>query len=53
MKVSEYTPWVKSEAILGDYVSSYANREDVRNAMHIPSDLLGWDACSSTIEYYM
>ena len=41
--MSEYTPWAKhhksskEEPILGDYFTSYMNREDVREAFHIPT----------------
>ena len=43
--MSEYTPWVKhlkssgEEPILGDFFTSYMNREDVREAFHIPADV--------------
>lgn len=42
---SEYTPWAKhlksssEEVILGDYFTSYMNREDVREVFHIPSEV--------------
>jgi len=54
---SEYTPWVKhlklgNEPILGDYFTSYMNREDVRKAFNIPSDVQGWEQCSSTLQYH-
>ena len=54
---SEYTPWVKhlkseNEPILGDYFTSYMNREDVRKTFHIPSDVQGWEQCSSTLQYH-
>jgi hypothetical protein len=56
--MSEYTPWAKhlkasgSEVILGDYITSYMNREDVREAFNIPASLPGWDMCSSTLQYH-
>jgi len=39
MTIGEYTPWMKSVALrsplLGDFVSDYVNREDVRTALHV------------------
>lgn len=58
MTASEYTPWVKhlkmsnEEPILGDFLSGYMNREDVRDALHIPSSAPGWEMCSTTLEYH-
>jgi len=58
MTMSEYTPWVKhlkassEEVILGDYLSDYMNREDVRKAFHVPSDVQPWEMCSSTLVYH-
>jgi hypothetical protein len=44
--MSEYTPWLKTrtfseeeEPILGDYFTDYMNREDVRKAFNIPSEV--------------
>ena len=28
------------------------NREDVRKTFHIPSDVQGWEQCSSTLQYH-
>jgi hypothetical protein len=46
MTMSEYTPWLKTrtfaleeEPILGDYFTDYMNREDVRKAFNIPSEV--------------
>jgi hypothetical protein len=56
--MSEYTPWVKhlkssnEEVVLGDYLSSYMNRQDVRDAFHVPSEAPGWEMCSSTLVYH-
>jgi len=56
--MSEYTPWVKhlkqssEEVILGDYLSDYMNRQDVREAFHVPSDAPGWEMCSSRLQYH-
>ena len=57
MTMAEYTPWVKhlmaSEGpILGDYLSGYMNREDVREAFNIPTDVQGWEMCSSKLVYH-
>jgi hypothetical protein len=54
--MKEYTPWAKhvlrsgEGPILGDGVSSYMNREDVRAALNIPKDLAGWSLCAD-IDY--
>ena len=56
--MSEYTPWVKhlksssEEVILGDYLSDYMNRQDVRDTFHVPSDAPGWEMCSSRLVYH-
>ena len=57
MTMSEYTPWVKhlkssNEVILGDYLSDYMNREDVRKAFHVPTDVQTWEMCSSSLVYH-
>lgn len=44
MKMSEYTPWLRNyagdnEPILGDFFTDYMNREDVRLAFNIPSEV--------------
>jgi len=53
--ISEYTPWMKrvssNSPILGDYTSFYVNRADVRAAMHIPTNLPGYEECSSILNY--
>jgi hypothetical protein len=58
MTMSEYTPWAKhilqetgEDIILGDYVSDYMNRADVRAALHIPESAPAWEMCSSTLDY--
>ncbi len=52
--VSEYTPWLKSEhhdrILLGDFLTDYINREDVRKALNIPDSIQAWEDCSS-IDY--
>jgi len=53
---AEYTPWLKEFPIahkirLGDYVSDYVNREDVRAALNIPESLPAWEMSSSTLDY--
>ena len=52
-KMTEYAPWLAERygddsPILGDYVSDYLNREDVRKAFNIPSSIQTWSACSNT-----
>lgn len=41
--IDEYTPWINKSGLqsplLGDYVSDYANRADVRKAMNIPDTI--------------
>ena len=44
MTQSEYAPWTKhlvgnNEVILGDYFTDYMNREDVRAAFNIPTEV--------------
>jgi hypothetical protein len=57
MTMSEYTPWAthilqgQDDIILGDYVSDYMNRQDVREALHIPVSYPAWEMCSSTLDY--
>ena len=61
MTMREYTPWVKhmytgaedeSEILLNDFFTEYMNREDVRKAFNIPSDVQAWQQCSN-IDYTM
>jgi len=51
----EYTPWLKNsnlgKVLLGDAVSDYANREDVREALHIRDDVGTWSGCGGDIDY--
>jgi hypothetical protein len=58
MTMSEYTPWAKhllkeegDDIILGDYVSDYMNREDVRAALNIPTSAPAWNMCSPDLDY--
>lgn len=57
--MSEYTPWLKTrtfaleeEPILGDYLTDYMNREDVRKAFNIPSEVQAWQQCTNAIDYH-
>jgi len=47
MLQEEYTPWMKksvaSKHLLGNGVSDYVNREDVRTALHIPASIQAWN----------
>jgi len=56
MTQQEYTPWAKhlkntKPVIVGDFVSDYMNRPDVRKAFNIPSKAPAWEMCSSTLNY--
>jgi len=49
--IDEYTPWMKKVAlkspVLGNFVSTYVNRADVRKAMHIGDQAPAWEMCGS------
>mmetsp|Transcript_20549 Transcript_20549/g.31300 ORF Transcript_20549/g.31300 Transcript_20549/m.31300 type:complete len:115 (-) Transcript_20549:339-683(-) len=53
--MGEYTrflkkhPLVMSEAVNGDIVSDYLNRDDVREALHIRSDIDSYEECSDFV----
>lgn len=54
---AEYTPWFKHAhneegPLLGEYVSDYMNREDVREAFNIPSEVQAWSECTSKVQYH-
>lgn len=50
MTMSEYTPWAvnpfkgreEEEPILGDYLTDYMNRVDVRASFNIPESVQTW-----------
>jgi serine carboxypeptidase-like clade 2 len=47
---SDYVPWMQefygpTDPIVGDFMSDYLNREDVRHALHIPDDVQPWEGC--------
>ena len=51
-KMTDYAPWLKEfygekSPIIGDGVSDYLNREDVRKAFNIPSSIPTWTGCAS------
>ena len=51
--LQEYAPWSKKSIkspLLGAFVTDYINREDVREAMNIPTDTPAWVQCA-TINY--
>lgn len=56
---SEYTPWInhiknaepESEVVMGDFMTDYLNRDDVRTALHIAPYLPPFEMCSSSIRY--
>jgi len=55
----EYTPWLANvnpgsrtlDLVMNDLLTDYLNREDVRAALHIPSDIPAWESCSTTLQY--
>jgi len=54
--MAENTPWLKDlpsahKILLGDYLSDYCNREDVRDALNIPTYIPAWEQSSSNLEY--
>ena len=55
-KMTEYAPWLAERygddsPVLGDAVSDYLNREDVRIAFNIPSSIQTWTGCSSNPDF--
>lgn len=55
-KMTDYAPWMKelygdNSPILGDGVSDYFNREDVRKALHIPSSIQTWTGCATSQDF--
>jgi serine carboxypeptidase-like clade 1 len=54
--IDQYTPWLKKFAlqspILGDGMTDYVNRADVREAMNIPATIPSWESCSSNLDYH-
>lgn len=58
MTMSEYAPWAfntfnhTEEPILGDYLTDYMNRADVRAAFNIPDDVQTWSQCTRKIDYH-
>lgn len=58
MTMAEYTPFathiLESESAHvrnGDFLTDYMNREDVRDAFHIPASVQTWEMCSETLQY--
>ena len=53
--MNEYTPWMKpvlgeaGDNTLSNYVAHYINRQDVREALHIPQSAPGWTECNGYI----
>ncbi len=56
----EYAPWISkhipkrllessAHPLLGDYMSDYTNRQDVRRALNIPDHVQVWLECNNTI----
>lgn len=58
MTPAEYLPFLKhvvesdnGSVRNGDFLTDYMNREDVREAFNIPSDVQTWEQCSETLRY--
>jgi len=59
MTMAEYTPFApqhvldspSAQAVNGDFLTDYMNREDVRAALNIPEDVQTWEMCSNTLRY--
>jgi len=58
MTMAEYTPFAThlidspaAQAVNGDALTMYMNREDVRTAFNIPSSTQTWEMCSETLRY--
>jgi len=58
MTMAEYTPFAShildspsAHVSNGDFLTYYMNREDVREAFHIPSSVQTWEMCSETLRY--
>lgn len=59
MTMAEYTPFAPqyimdspaAQAVNGDFLTDYMNREDVREAFNIPSAVQTWEMCSNTLRY--
>eukprot|EP00343_Euplotes_focardii_P006726 CAMPEP_0205821030 /NCGR_PEP_ID=MMETSP0206-20130828/4631_1 /ASSEMBLY_ACC=CAM_ASM_000279 /TAXON_ID=36767 /ORGANISM="Euplotes focardii, Strain TN1" /LENGTH=452 /DNA_ID=CAMNT_0053116205 /DNA_START=42 /DNA_END=1400 /DNA_ORIENTATION=+ len=50
-KLTDYAPWLKTfygdnAPVLGDFVSDYLNRGDVRDALHIRDEIHTYEACA-------
>jgi len=55
--MGEYTPWLKdvspNSPILGNYMTDYMNRADVRAALHIGKEAPVWEECNSgSLQYF-
>ena len=60
MTQAEYTPFAttitntkSAQVVNGDFLTDYMNREDVRAAFNIPSDVQTWEMCSETLDYHV
>lgn len=53
----EYTPWLKKftlkdeSALSAMDASDYFNRQDVREALHIPHTIQAWHGCAGTVHF--
>lgn len=60
--MSEYTPFARhltkgsnpdNEPVLGNYVVDYMNTQELRDALHIPSELPAFEQCLEEIDYHV
>jgi serine carboxypeptidase-like clade 2 len=56
---ADYTPWTfrpqslneLPPCVYGEEMTRYLNRQDVRNSLHIPDFVQGWEMCKGDIDY--
>jgi len=59
MTMAEYAPFAafaeheSAQVANGDFLSDYMNREDVRKAFNIPTEVQTWEQCSTTLDYHV
>ena len=53
--MTDYAPWLKtfvkadSGPLLGDAMTDYLNKKEVRDALHITDGTFTWSSCDTTI----
>jgi excinuclease UvrABC nuclease subunit len=54
--MAEYTPWIRhltnKKSVMGDYVTTYMNQEELRTALNIPPTVQTWDMCRGEPDFY-